>query len=130
MRILLIILSFLVFRNSISACSKVSSMVALENRELGSTKCCIKSILSFGSCCEKSHGEPDNSDSERDSSHKCNCLSSLAVAIGEFSQNIELSCQSLTIANHQGFGDQHMFSTDILEKVSNPPKNLNSRSRN
>jgi hypothetical protein len=123
MRILLIILSFLIFRQSASVCAQALSsggQVSSIQSDSDDVEC---SKTLFGhSCCDKKGENKSKDDNSDNHHHKCKCLTSMASFVLLNKQALEISYINEITFNPLGIGYQHMFSTDIFQKISNPPQ--------
>lgn len=121
MRILLIILSFLIFRQSATVCPQAlqSDRVATSYSEQDDVEC--SNTLLGHSCCKKKSNSTDD-ENTNDHHHKCKCMTSIASFVLLNRYSIDLSNIAEISVNPKGLGYQHMFSTDIFQKISNPPQ--------
>lgn len=117
MRVVLIILSILVFRQSVTVCMPSIQNIVVSDKDSG--------ISCKHSCCKKmqSSADKDTDNSSQDSDQKCKCGSCKVISISPLlAPKTSKIIPVLLILNYSGIRPVLTHSYDFHAKISCPPQ--------
>lgn len=115
MRVFLIILSILIFRQSVTVC--MPSMINASTKVVSKASC-------THACCKMTHKKEskDNSSSQNDD-HKCKCSSCKVLStMPAYSFKHEIHSCTVTISTRNTVKPVQIHSYDFHDKISYPPQ--------